>query len=101
MRKEKIDEIVTQLMAEYFQIGMSEDECVRILLANDLKVDERYINVLDDRKLPQRIYFNSSIVSIVQLPIRHLLVSFRYRLILQFFDGKLDRIGASFNGTGP
>ena len=99
--KEQVDEIVTQMMAEYFQLGMSEDECVRILLANDLKVDERHTNERDYRVSSQHVYFNPTIVAVIRLPTWNPLVSFQYILILRFTNGKLDQIRASFVGTGP
>jgi hypothetical protein len=80
---------------------MSEDECVRILLANDLKVDERNTDVPDYRVSTHRVYFNPSIVAVINLPTWNPLVSFQYRLILRFTNGKLDQIVASFVGSGP
>lgn len=99
--KEQIDEIVEQMMAEYFQLGMSEEECVRILLANDLKVDERHTNERDSRVSSQRVYFNPTIVAVIHRPTSNPLVSFDYILILRFTNGKLAQIRASFVGTGP
>ena len=101
MSLEQIGETVAQMMSEYFQLGMSEEECVRILLANDLKVDERSTDERDFRISSQRIYFNPTIVAVIHRPTWDPLVGFQYRLILRFTNGKLDQFGASFVGTGP
>jgi hypothetical protein len=97
---EKIDADITTLMGEYFRIGMSYDECVKILEENDLKVDEKYTNERDYRFPQKKIYFSPSIVSIVKLSAWNL-VSFEYRLGLGFHNSELDEISASRVGTGP
>jgi hypothetical protein len=90
-----IDIIITRLMEEYFKIGMSYEECVKILEDNDLAVDEKYTNEPAYRIRDKRVYFSPSIVSVVRLPSWFPLVSCQYRLGLGFHNSILDEIRAS------
>jgi len=100
-RTESIKADIIAMLGEYFHIGMSYDECIRLLEENDLKVDERYTDERDYRFQEQKIYFNPAIVSVINLPTINPLVSFQYRLVLRFHQSKLDQISASRVGIGP
>jgi hypothetical protein len=97
---EKIDADITALMGEYFRIGMSYDECMKILEENDLSVDEKYQKNPD--VLPESpIYFYESTVSVIDLQTWIPLFSFSYRIILRFNNKMLDDFEAARVGTGP
>ena len=100
-RTESIEADIIAMMGEYFHIGMSYDECIKLLEENDLKVDERYTDERDYRFPKQKIYFSPAIVSVIKLPTINPLVSFQYRLGFGFHKSKLDEFSASRVGTGP
>lgn len=92
---------IKALMAEYFSIGVHYDDCIKILKDNNLKINEKYTNERDYRFSDKKIYFNPSIVSIINISTLSFFVTFEYRLGLGFHNSKLDEISASRVGTGP
>jgi hypothetical protein len=99
--QEERDAAVTALMNEYFELGMPYDDVIKILSANDLSVDEKYENVRDFQVITPPTYFNRIVVSVIRLSTFNPLLSFEYRLVLEFKEDRLDVIKGAFAGTGP
>lgn len=96
----EIEAHITAMMGEYFHIGMSYQEVVKILEENALIVDSTSVNERDWR-FDEPAYFDVTIISVLKIPTWNLLVSFQYRIFFGFKNKGLDTFRFVRIGTGP
>lgn len=74
---EEIGAHVAAMMGEYFRLGMSNEEVVKILGENDLAIDDTAFNEVDSR-FDGTVYYDVSISALIPIPTWNPLILFNY-----------------------
>lgn len=98
--EETLKKVATDIMNDYFKIGMTNKECIQILKKNDLN-PEIIEGPRRGLRFEKDVFFYFSIVSSVYVPSGYFFMSLRYDLSLNFKEGVLDEIIAHRFFTAP